>query len=96
MLNIIKAATVAAVALTVVVASNSAQARDGEIGAGVLGGIAAGAIVGSQMNRNDGYRDDNGYRRYRGHAGYRDCHTERREFEDRYGRLHVRRVRVCD
>jgi len=28
--------------------------------------------------------------------GYRACHTERQEFEDRYGNIRVRRVRVCD
>jgi hypothetical protein len=38
------------------------------------------------MNRDDGY--------YR--TGYRDCRIERRDWEDRYGRLHVRNVRVCD
>ena len=52
---------------------------------------------GSQVNRN-GYRDDG----YRGERGYyqssyraRECYIERRDFEDRYGRLHVRNVRVC-
>ena len=46
----------------VTLASQPAFARDGgAIAAGVVGGLAVGAIVGSQMNRDDGYRDD-GYR----------------------------------
>ena len=90
MLKFITAASVAALTLAVIAAPLPAQARDGEIAAGVIGGIAAGAIIGSQVNR--GYRGD-GYRRsgYRG----RECYIERRDFEDRYGRLHVRNVRVC-
>ena len=27
---------------------------------------------------------------------YGGCHVERQQFEDPYGRIHVRRVRVCD
>jgi len=95
MLRIMTLATVAALALAIVMAPKPAQARDGGVAAGVVGGLAVGAIVGSQMNRNDGYRYNNGYHRYRHHA-YRDCRIERRDYEDRYGRLHVRRVRVCN
>jgi hypothetical protein len=90
MFKIITVAAVAALTLGVSLAPQAAQARDGEIAAGVVGGLAVGAIVGSQINR-DGYRDRGYYR-----AGYRDCRIERRDFEDRYGRLHVREVRVCD
>ena len=91
--NMLKIMTVAAVAaLTLAVAATSpAVARDGEIAAGVIGGLAVGAIVGSQMNHDDGYRERRHYR-----ANYRQCHMERRDFEDRHGRIHVRRVRVCD
>ena len=91
MLKLVTFATVSALALAMTVAPMPAQAENGRNGAaaaGVIGGLAAGAIIGSQVNR-----DDDGYR-YR--ARYRDCHTERREFEDRYGNIHVRRVRVCD
>ncbi len=80
MFKVITLAAVAALALAVTAAS-PASARDGEIAAGVIGGLAVGAIVGSQLNRDDGYRE---------------CRVERRDFEDRYGRIHVRRVRVCD
>lgn len=98
MFKVITAATVAALTLGVAFAPQPAAARDGAIAAGVVGGLAVGAIVGSQMNRDNGYRD-NGYRRDRGYyrTGYaRQCHIERRDFEDRYGRLHVRKVRVCN
>lgn len=90
MMKIITVATVAALALAVTVTPKPALAENGAIAAGVVGGLAVGAIVGSQMNRDDGYRE----RRYR--ARYQDCRVERRDFEDSYGRLHVRRVRVCD
>ena len=90
MMKIITIAAVAALTLSAVAAPKPALARDGAVAAGVIGGLAVGAIVGSQMNR-----DDNGYRRHH-RANYRDCRIERRDYEDRYGRLHVRRVRVCD
>ena len=87
MLKIMTFAAVSALALATTVAPQPAQARNngGAVAAGVIGGLAAGAIIGSQMNRDPGYR-----------ANYRECHTERREFEDRYGNIRVRRVRVCD
>jgi hypothetical protein len=87
MLKVIAVAAVAALTLAVTLTPKPALAENGQIAAGVIGGLAVGAIVGSQMNRDDGYR-----RR----AYYRECRIERRDFEDRYGRLHVRRVRVCD
>ena len=90
MLKIITVATIATLAFAVTIAPKPALAENGAIAAGVVGGLAVGAIVGSQMNRDDGYRG----RHYR--ADYRDCRIERRDFEDRYGRLHVRQVRVCD
>lgn len=91
MMKMITIAAVAAMTLAVTVAPQPAQADNGAIAAGVIGGLAVGAIVGSQVNRrDDGYR----YRRHR--AYYRECRIERRDWEDRYGRLHVRRVKVCD
>ncbi len=91
MLKIMTVATAAALTLGVAFAPQPAAARDGAIAAGVIGGLAVGAIVGSQINR-DGFRDGPGYYR----SGYRECRIERQDFEDRYGRLHVRNVRVCD
>lgn len=82
-------AAVAAMTMATSFAPSPALADNGRIAAGVIGGLAVGAIVGSQINRyDDGYRHRSHYRR--------ECRIERRDFEDRYGRLHVRRVRVCD
>ena len=94
MLKVITAAAVAALALTVIAAPKPALARDGgAIAAGVIGGLAVGAVVGSQINRDrNDYRDDG----YRQRAYYSGCRIERRDYEDRYGRLRVRTVRVCD
>lgn len=91
MLKVISVAAISALALAVTVTPKPALAENGAIAAGVVGGLAVGAIVGSQMNRDTGYRDRGYYR-----TGYRECHVERQDFEDQYGRLHVRRVRVCD
>lgn len=92
MLKLTVAAAIAALALTATIAPQPALADNGRIAAGVIGGVAVGAIVGSQMNRGDGYREYG----YRERASYGECRIERRDFEDRYGRIHVRRVRVCD
>jgi hypothetical protein len=79
-------------------ASEPAFARNGgAIAAGVVGGLAVGAIVGSQVNRNyyggPTYVDQPAYAVAPGYGG---CHTERQEFQDRYGNIRVRRIRVCD
>ena len=88
MLKVITAASILALTLAVNVMPKPALAENGQIAAGVVGGLAVGALVGSQMNQEPRY--------YRHRAYYRDCRIERRDFEDRYGRIHVRRVRVCD
>jgi hypothetical protein len=86
MLKVISVAAISALALAVTATSQPAFARDGgAVAAGVIGGLAVGAIVGSQINRDEGYR-----------TRYRDCHIERQEVTDRYGNYRIRRVRVCD
>jgi hypothetical protein len=94
-----KLSTIVAVsALTLVasVASQPAFARNngGAIAAGVVGGLAVGAIVGSQANRN--YYGGPGYYESGYQPVYQNCRTERQQFQDRYGRLRVQRIRVCD
>jgi hypothetical protein len=90
MMKLMTLAAVGALTLTAAFAPAPAKAENGQIAAGVIGGLAVGAIVGSQVNRND-----DGYRyRTRGYA--RECYIERQDFEDRYGRIHVRNVRVCN
>jgi hypothetical protein len=96
MLKIISLSAVAALALAVTVTSQPAFAgggRNGAIAAGVVGGLAVGAIIGSQANR--GYYGP-GYYEQGYQPVYGDCHIERQQFEDRYGNLRTRRVRVCD
>lgn len=94
MLKVISLSAVAALALAVTVSSQPAFARDGAIAAGVIGGLAVGAIIGSQANR--GYYGGPGYYESGYQPVYRDCHTERRQVEDGYGNVRIRRVRVCD
>jgi hypothetical protein len=97
MKTIVALAAVSVLALSVS-ASEPAFARDGgAIAAGVIGGLAVGAIVGSQANRNyyggPAYVDQPAYAV---DPGYRQCHTERQEVSDGYGNIRLRRVRVCD
>lgn len=92
MLKAITLVAVSALAVAVMATPQPAFARDdGAVAAGVIGGLAAGAIVGSQIDHHRGYRDN--HRRYRRH--YSDCRIERREVTDRYRNEHFRRVRVC-
>jgi hypothetical protein len=88
------AATVAAAAITM---PTAADARGGRIGLGILGGLAAGAIVGGALAAPYYY----GGGPYYGYGGpyyaagpypYRCWHRER--FWDGFG-WSVRRVRVC-
>jgi hypothetical protein len=95
MLKVITLAAVSALALTAVSQPASAGNNGGAVAAGVIGGLAVGAIIGSQAGRNY----------YGGPAYYEsaprvyeeeDCRIIRRHYVDRYGYEHVRRVRVCD
>jgi hypothetical protein len=97
MMKSITIAAVAALTLAITVSSQPAFAggNGGAVAAGVVGGLAVGAIVGSQANR--GYYGGPGYYE----SGYQPvygggCHIERQQVEDGYGRIHIRRVRVCD
>jgi hypothetical protein len=85
-------------ALATVAASTAAytpaQARDGAIAAGVIGGLAAGAIIGSAASRNSYYGP--GYAEPTYAPVYGACHTERQQVVDPYGYVRYRRVRVCD
>ena len=79
--------------------------RNGAAAAGVIGGLAAGAIIGGALGNGNGngtYDDGEG-RRYRRRHAYvqerrqvRVCHTERRQTENEDGDIFIRRVRVCE
>jgi hypothetical protein len=94
MMKVITAAAIAGLALTVTVAPQPAQARGGALAAGIIGGLAVGAIVGSQVNR--GYYGGPGYYDPPYQPVYGACHTERLRVDDGYGRIRIQRVRVCD
>jgi hypothetical protein len=100
MLKAITFVAIAALAAAVTTTPQPAFAHDdGAVAAGVIGGLAVGAIVGSQIDRNGDYYDhDRGYRNHDRHhrRHYSDCRTERREVTDRYGNEHFRRGRVCN
>jgi len=51
MLKVITIAAMAALALAVTATPQPAFARDGAVAAGLIGGLAVGAIIGSQVNR---------------------------------------------
>jgi len=96
MLKFITLTTVAALALAVTSSSQPAFAgsNGGAVAAGVVGGLAVGAIIGSQAN--GGYHGGPGYYQSGYQPVYGRCHTERQQVQDGYGRVYIRRVRVCD
>jgi hypothetical protein len=73
-----------------------AQARGGgAVAAGVVGGLALGAAVGAAA-ANNSYYNGPGYVERHYEPVYGACHTERERFVDEWGRVHHRRIRVCD
>jgi hypothetical protein len=87
-------ATAGAIAVAAVAAPAPAQARnEGAIAAGVVGGLAVGALIGSQYNQpRYGYASA-GY--YGGPYAYSRCYVTRQKIRTNYG-PRWRRVRVCD
>jgi len=96
MLKFIALTAVSAVVLAVTASPPPAFAggNGGAVAAGVVGGLAVGAIIGSQTNR--GYYGGPGYYESGYQPAYRSCRTERQPVEDGYGNVRFRRVRVCD
>ena len=95
MLKFIALAAVSALALTAVTLPAAARNNGGAIAAGVIGGVAVGAIVGSQVNRGY-YGGGPGYYEQGYQPVYSNCRTERQRYIGRDGYEHVRRIRVCD
>jgi hypothetical protein len=89
-------AAAATLALATVAAPQHAEARNGR-NAAIIGGIAAGALLGAAIANSGGY--------YYGHGPYYyapgpvyygpRCYWSRQRYWNGY-RWHVRRVRVCD
>lgn len=73
-----------------------AQARDGAVAAGVVGGLAAGAIIGAAASQPRSYYSGPAYVAPTYAPVYGACHIEREQVVDDWGRVHFRRVRVCD
>jgi hypothetical protein len=96
MFKTITLAAVSALALVIMVAPQPAAAdsRGGAVAAGVIGGLAVGAIVESQANR--GYYGGPGYYEPGYQPVYGACHIERQQVVDQYGNYRLRRVRVCN
>ena len=95
MLKFIILAALSALALAAVSQPASAHDNGGAIAAGVIGGLAVGAIVGSQVNRG-GYYGPGYYGEPAYQPVYSNCRIEREQVVDQYGRYRTRRVRVCD
>ena len=96
MLKVITLTAVSALVLAVTVSSQPAYAggRDGAMAAGIVGGLAVGAMIGSQSNR--GYYNGPGYYESGYQPVYGACHIERQQVVDQYGNYRMRRIRVCD
>jgi hypothetical protein len=88
-------AAVAALALAVTLSPQPASARGGAIAAGIIGGVAVGAIIGSQANGGY-YYGGPAYYQPSYQPVYSNCRVERQQVEDGYGRIRIQRVRVCD
>jgi hypothetical protein len=72
-----------------------AQARDGAVAAGVIGGLAAGAIIGSAASQRN-YYGGPAYVEPSYTPVYSACRIEREQVVDQYGYVRTRRIRVCD
>jgi hypothetical protein len=85
---------ISVLALAVATPEPASARNGGAVAAGVIGGLAAGAIIGSAASRN--YYSGPAYVDGPAYVVTPSCHTERREIVDAYGNYRVRRVRVCD
>ena len=69
-----------------------ARWRGGGIGLGILGGVVAGAIIGSAIANHDGYYRYDDYR-----DAPRGCYWARKAWRDEDGNVHYGRPRqFCD
>jgi hypothetical protein len=90
-ITIAAAATFAVAAM----APSTASADNGRITAGVIGGLAAGALIGSAVSHPYYYGGPYGYYAAAEPVYGPRCYIQRERFFDGFG-WRVRRVRVCD
>ena len=98
MKRVLAIAVVSAVVISCAVSKPAWARDDGAVAAGVLGGLAVGAIIGSQVQPR-GYYSGPGYYEepvYERREIYRECHMERQQVVDSYGYVRWRRIQVCD
>jgi hypothetical protein len=104
-------AAAATLALAAVAAPQPAQARDGQIAAGIIGGLAVGAILGAAVAGSQDYGHDRQYRHdrpephyyrpapayYRAAPAYYgpDCYWTQQRVWNGY-RWQLRSAQVCD
>jgi len=98
MSRILAIAVVSAVALSCTVSGPASARDDGAVAAGVLGGLAVGAIIGSQAQQRNYYSGPAYVQEpvYQRREIYRECHIERQQVVDSYGYVRTRRIQVCD
>lgn len=102
-LKVIALAAVAALSAAALPGTAEARCRGCAVGAGVIGGLALGAIIGSSIaNSQPRYVEEPVYVAPPPRRVYVEeyvegpvCHIERQRFWDGYGWRH-RRVEVCD
>ena len=87
-------AAAATIAVAAVAAPQPAEARGGRIAAGIIGGLAAGALIGAAVN-GPYYGYGPGYYPRPVYYDESPCYWSPRRFWDGWN-WHVRRVRVCD
>lgn len=93
---LIAIAAAATLAIASLAAPQQAEARGGRIAAGIIGGLAAGAIIGSAVAHGPYYYGPPGYYYGPGPVYYGPrCYWHRERWWDGW-RWHSRRVRVCD
>jgi hypothetical protein len=91
---LLAAAAAATVAAGAMIAPPQAEARNGRIAAGVVGGLAAGAIVGGALASQPRYYGGPAYYSSYGAYGGPPCRFERQRVWDGF-RWRIQRVQVC-
>jgi len=87
-------AAAATLGIAAIAAPQPAEARGGAWAAGIIGGLAAGAIIGSAIGHGPYYAYAPGPYAYNGYGGYGGCYWTRQRVWDGWG-WRIRPVRVC-